>query len=309
MDPLATGVLVIGVGKGTKQLSRFIECTKSYDVTMLFGTATDSYDVLGRILAHAPYEHVSKTGVEHALQAFRGQVMQKPPIYSAIRMQGKRLYEYARAGLELPAEIAARPVVVEDMRVVEWLKAGSHNFEGPAQEAEDFEKRLAQHIMHVDDANERPGELSEHESLARDSHSTLGGETDTDGVEDQHSSPRVPETDEKEALQERSDQMRDQEDASKLQAALSQHCLPAARLQMTVTSGFYVRSLCHDLGKAVGSLGVMASLVRTRQGTFELGRNVLNYDDLDKGEDTWGPKVATALQEWNESHDDTPQVP
>ena len=57
---------------------------------------------------------------------------------------------------------------------------------------------------------------------------------------------------------------------------------------MTVTSGFYVRSLCHDLGEAVGSHAMMAELIRTRQGQFELGKNVLEYDDLEKGEEVWG---------------------
>lgn len=67
---------------------------------------------------------------------------------------------------------------------------------------------------------------------------------------------------------------------------------------MTVTSGFYVRSLCHDLGAAVGSLGLMASLVRSRQGEFELGKNVLAYEDLEKGEDRWAPQVQQMLDNW-----------
>jgi len=69
---------------------------------------------------------------------------------------------------------------------------------------------------------------------------------------------------------------------------------------MTVTSGFYVRSLCHDLGAAVGSLGIMSSLVRSRQGDFELEKNVLAFEDLEKGEDVWGPKVKSMLEEWQE---------
>ena len=69
---------------------------------------------------------------------------------------------------------------------------------------------------------------------------------------------------------------------------------------MTVTSGFYVRSLSHDLGEAVGSLACMSSLVRTRQGDFELGRNVMEYEELDKGEDVWAPQVEELLEEWEE---------
>lgn len=73
---------------------------------------------------------------------------------------------------------------------------------------------------------------------------------------------------------------------------------PAAKLRMTVTSGFYVRSLCHDLGAAVGSAALMAELERTQQGQFELGKNVLEYSDLERGESVWGPKVEAMLDDW-----------
>ena len=105
---MATGVLIMGVGKGTKQLQGFLECTKSYEATILFGAATDTYDVLGKVLRRAEYKHVTKEGVEKALAGFRGNIMQRPPIYSALRMEGKRLYEYAREGKEIPREIEER---------------------------------------------------------------------------------------------------------------------------------------------------------------------------------------------------------
>jgi len=73
---------------------------------------------------------------------------------------------------------------------------------------------------------------------------------------------------------------------------------------MTVSSGFYVRSLCHDLGAELKSLAFMASLARTRQSEFELGKNVLEYDDLALGEDVWGPKVTSMLEQWGINHPD-----
>ena len=74
------------------------------------------------------------------------------------------------------------------------------------------------------------------------------------------------------------------------------HQPPAARLRMTVTSGFYVRSLCHDLGLACGSLGLMSSLIRSRQGDYELGgENVLEYSDLEKGAEVWEPQIEGML--------------
>jgi tRNA pseudouridine55 synthase len=69
---------------------------------------------------------------------------------------------------------------------------------------------------------------------------------------------------------------------------------------MTVTSGFYVRSLCHDLGEKLGSGAMMAELVRTRQGIFVLGgTNCIEYEDLLRGEAVWGPKVESMLHLWN----------
>ena len=70
---------------------------------------------------------------------------------------------------------------------------------------------------------------------------------------------------------------------------------------MTVTSGFYVRSLCHDLGISCGSLGLMSSLVRSRQGDYELGgENVLEYGDLEKGKEVWEGRVQGMLERFME---------
>jgi len=68
LDPLATGVLITGVGKGTKQLQGFLNCTKSYEAVVLFGCATDSYDRLGKIVKRAPHAHITKDRVDEALK-------------------------------------------------------------------------------------------------------------------------------------------------------------------------------------------------------------------------------------------------
>ena len=74
---------------------------------------------------------------------------------------------------------------------------------------------------------------------------------------------------------------------------------PVAKIHMSVSSGFYVRSLCQELGEAVDSAAMMASLVRTQQASFELGRNVFEYCDLAKGEDVWGHQIKRLLDAWN----------
>ncbi|EMR10364.1 tRNA pseudouridine(55) synthase [Pneumocystis murina B123] len=109
LDPLASGVLVIGIGKSTKKLKKFLNCTKEYEATALFGYSTDTYDSNGKILKCMPWSHLTEDKVTKALENFKGNILQKPPIYSALHMKGKRLYQYLREGIELPEEIKPQP--------------------------------------------------------------------------------------------------------------------------------------------------------------------------------------------------------
>ena len=101
LDPLATGVLIVGVGSGTKALNQFLACTKTYETVVLFGAATDSYDVTGKVVAKAPFAHLTRTKVEEALAQFKGKIRQRPPIFSALKVKGKPLYEYALCILKM----------------------------------------------------------------------------------------------------------------------------------------------------------------------------------------------------------------
>ncbi|KAI9831331.1 MAG: hypothetical protein M1819_005105 [Sarea resinae] len=326
LDPLATGVLIAGVGKGTKELQGFLECTKSYEAIVLFGVATDSYDRLGKVLKRAPYAHVTRKKVEQALQRFRGKIMQRPPIFSALRVQGKRLYEYAREGKEVPVEIQERPVEVLELEILEWWDGGEHEYTWPTEEAETEEKVVAEQVLHLEEKAEK-GEKAEKAEVqsataaaaaASTSTSTSAqkrplSETETgeEGVASSSATDTAPPAKRHQA-EPSSDttplpsQPQQQQQQPPVTASPppktnpTQAQPPALRLRLTSTSGFYVRSLCHDLGLAVDSLAIMSELTRTRQGDFELGRNVLEYDDLDKGEEVWGPRVASMLEAWEE---------
>lgn len=320
LDPLATGVLVAGVGKGTKQLQGFLECTKAYEAVLLFGVATDSYDREGKVLGQAPYAHVTREKVEEALAGFRGKIMQKPPLYSALRMQGKRLYDYAREGEALPAEIQERPVEVKELDMVEWLDGGQHHYKWPAEEAEaESEEAIAADVLRINstdiEGNQAKGDLSDGGKIRENSRvKRKRSMDDNDHVYDKKMRTDNPELLMSGGLQLPSDGS-DGGELSKQnlskpivqstrvespQSSDASPSPPAVKLRMTVTSGFYVRSLCHDLGKAVGSLAFMTDLVRTRQGEFQLGKNVLDYEDLAKDEDVWGSRVEKMLDEWNE---------
>src|SRR5687767_5816437 len=73
LDPLATGVLILGIGKGTKSLQDFLNCTKTYETVVLFGASTDTYDRVGRIIKKGKYDEITKADVVKALDGFRGQ--------------------------------------------------------------------------------------------------------------------------------------------------------------------------------------------------------------------------------------------
>lgn len=299
LDPMATGVLILGVGSGTKSLSDFLGCTKSYETVVLFGKATDTYDTEGKVVARKGYEHITKEQVEEALAKFKGKIMQKPPIFSALKVNGKKLYEYAREGKEVPIEIEERAVETEVLEMTEWMEGGTHDYHWPELEAETSEKELANKVLHLDgDKTPEPeaAQMTESEDASagekRKREETIGGVVEPEGVP----SPKRTKAD---GEPEVSGALPESSSTEETKPTARAPCpAPACRLRMTVTSGFYVRSLCHDLGAAVGSLGLMASLVRSRQGEFELGKNVLAYEDLEKGEGHWAPQVQQMLDNW-----------
>lgn len=319
LDPIATGVLIIGVGSGTKQLQSFLNCTKTYEATVLFGAATDSYDATGKMLAKAPYDHVTKQLVEDALSAFKGKIMQRPPIYSALRIEGKRLYEYAREGKEIPREIRERPMEVKELEIVEWLDASDHAYKWPSDEAGHDVKMVAQEMFHLKETSSNPATTPDSQNksetpLPSSEKRKRIVDEDDDLVKSRTPSKRKeedPSVNMSGALQISDEEAPTKTEDHELSLANTEQTSnspppkpgpPAVKLRMTVTSGFYVRSFCYDLGKKVGSLAFMCDLVRTRQGDFTLGQNVLEYEDIGKGEECWAPKVERLLDEWRDQN-------
>ena len=116
LDPFATGVLPIAVGKATK-LIEYLDEDKEYLATVQFGANTITYDLEGDITKTFEVK-VTKEQVENALTNFVGEISQIPPIYSAIKVNGKKLYDYARAGQEV--EIKSRKVTIYKIELVEF---------------------------------------------------------------------------------------------------------------------------------------------------------------------------------------------
>ncbi|RGB26617.1 pseudouridine synthase [Rhizophagus diaphanus] len=121
LDPLASGVLVIGVNDGCKRLQEYINCNKTYEAIGILGLATDTYDSEGKIIATGPTKHITKEHISQIISKFTGDIMQFPPLYSALRMEGRRLHEYAREGLPLPKDLQARPVRINSLSLLNFM--------------------------------------------------------------------------------------------------------------------------------------------------------------------------------------------
>lgn len=115
LDPDATGVLVLCIGKATKALQFLMSEEKEYITTLSLGTATDTYDASGTVIESREYDGVEN--VVEVLQSFVGNQKQIPPIYSAIKVKGKKLYEYARNHEEV--KIEPRDIIIHEIELLQ----------------------------------------------------------------------------------------------------------------------------------------------------------------------------------------------
>ena len=118
LDPIATGVIPICMGQATRMMEYVVDGSKAYHGVVELGVETDTYDAMGEAVREADTSGVTADLIEAALGSFEGEVMQVPPMYSALKMKGKRLYDLARAGIEVERE--ARPVRVYCAELVDY---------------------------------------------------------------------------------------------------------------------------------------------------------------------------------------------
>jgi len=118
LDPAATGVLPVCLGRGTRVIEFLMDSTKAYRAEIELGVATDTYDADGRITRKGDPSGISRDRLELALSSFYGLIHQIPPIYSALKHQGKPLYELARAGITV--ERRSRLVKIHHLELIDW---------------------------------------------------------------------------------------------------------------------------------------------------------------------------------------------
>ena len=117
LDPLATGVMILCTGKATKRIDEFQYQTKEYVATLKLGETTPSFDLEKEVDAVYPTEHITRELVEETLKHFIGKIEQVPPVFSACKIEGKRAYELARKGEEVP--LKAKTLVIDEIELLE----------------------------------------------------------------------------------------------------------------------------------------------------------------------------------------------
>ena len=184
LDPMAEGVLVVCLGKHTRLAEYLMKDEKAYRVTMLLGIATDTYDLEGSITDKSDISDLQDDFIAKTILGFVGTIEQKPPVYSAVKVKGRKLYEYARKGVD---------VTIPERRV---------------------EIKSINNLQIFDDS--------------------YGG-----------------------------------------------HHVKRMEFDVSCSKGTYIRSICNDIGKALGSYGTMSALVRTKNGCFDLS-DAHGLDEIEK---------------------------
>jgi len=199
LDPLATGVLPIAIGEATKLAGHMLDATKAYDFTIGFGEQTDTLDLEGKVIATSDHRP-TRADIAAILPSFTGPIEQVPPAYSALKVDGKRAYDLARAG-EL-VELKTRAVTVHEL-AIRHPELVSGSISPPAPRSPEWMLKQVQH----DELN-------------------------------------------------------------------------SVTLSATVSKGTYVRSLARDIALALGTVGHVTMLRRTKAGPFTL-EQAISLDFLD----------------------------
>ncbi|HMJ93631.1 MAG TPA: tRNA pseudouridine(55) synthase TruB [Allosphingosinicella sp.] len=241
LDPLASGVLPIALGEATKLSGRMLDADKVYEFTIGFGVETDTLDMEGEAVSTSDVRP-SLAEVEAVLTRFTGEIEQVPPAYSALKVEGKRAYDLARAGEAV--EMKARSVTVHELQI---------------------KKEEDPHPNLLPQAGE-----GAHRRTSRTSPSPACGRGQGEGL----LLPSTP--------------------------------LISVTLIATVSKGTYIRSLARDIARALGTVGHVTMLRRTRAGPFTLERAI----SLDKLADlAKARRLEQALLPLTAGLDDIPALP
>lgn len=259
LDPLALGILVIGVGSGTKKLQYYLsECVKTYEARALLGQSTTTGDSEGEVVVETEAEFVTLEDLKKGAFKFVGKSKQTPPVFSALKVDGMPLYEYAKKGIPLPRPIKPRVIEVHLFTIHDDFEHSTKFRPRPLLD------------MTMDVFNNQT--LNDHDVYFAEEF--LSNPNYTAEEKSTKFTPKL------------------------LDPSLSlPETLPCFHLTASVGSGTYIRSLINDLGRAVCSSAHMVELIRTRQSDWVLGRNVFALSDFtSRDERVWGPVLKSVFE-------------
>jgi tRNA pseudouridine55 synthase len=248
LDPLATGVLLVCIGKATKLAEELQSHDKEYVAGVTFGATTPSYDLEKEIDRFFPHEHISAESVENALPGFIGEQDQIAPLFSAKSVDGVRAYELARKLYKANSESSSEQNSELDTAAEQLLRVSKINI---------TELELLNFAMGL--ASGESGFENRATPLAAG-----GGTHEVGGVVFKTASPEAESTNSASSRINVTDN-----------SALG---LPRAEIRMACSKGTYVRAFARDLGEALGSGAHLDSLQRSRSGLFRV-ENALSVEE------------------------------
>ncbi len=284
LDPLASGILVIGIGNGTKKLENELKNTKKiYNSIALLGSSTTTYDSEGKLVLKSNTKHITKELILNIMKNYKGEIKQTPPLYSALKLNGRPLYDYARNGEKLPKEIEPRLINILNFELYKKGFSFDHDFKHPIEKATEKE-------IEIDSA------LSSlyHHDITIDSNVI---NDDTKKLESDSENKRKAEDLENNSKKQKLDILTTTTTTTTANDNENKCNDPIIQFEVSVSSGTYIRSLIHDLGKDLKTSAHMVQLERSQQGPWKLGINVFELDDFKNDENIWFPVLEHVLKD------------
>lgn len=251
LDPDAEGVLPVCLGTATRVCDIITDNSKCYEVIMLLGIGTDSQDITGNIINRAStLESLTDDDIKDAIMSFTGEYDQLPPMYSAVRMGGLRLYEIARSGGDIERE--PRHVSIDNIDIVSEIVRGKLSDNMPYECLSDISKiRLMKD--RTSDSDRRFARYAS-ENTGCNTSGNVGSNTSGNTSSDTSGSTGNDTS----------------ENAAK--ECADDGNIPVVRIAFSVrcSKGTYIRSLCSDIGDKLGVFGCVERLMRTRVNVFDI---------------------------------------
>lgn len=126
LDPLASGLLIVGVGKGTKKMGEFLHLPKTYIIDVLLGKQTDTGDMEGKVIAEKPAGEIPRQEIEKVLRSMEGEIELTVPAYSALKLKGRPFYSYAREGISI--DLPKRKTQIFKLKLLDARQEGIYYF-------------------------------------------------------------------------------------------------------------------------------------------------------------------------------------